>query len=63
MLLFGIERHKAWRLLQRKAGLGNKDYPAQKALLEKVEKGELTRDELINRGWKLINEEVEAAEA
>ena len=43
--------------------MGNKDYPVQNALLEKVEKGELTRDELINRGWKLINEEVEAAEA
>lgn len=32
-----------------KHGLGNKDYPVQNALLEKVEKGELTRDELINR--------------
>ena len=41
----------------------NKDYPVQNALLEKVKKGELTRDELINRGWKPINKEVEAAEA
>ena len=56
MVLLGMERRKAWRLLQRKAGVGNKDYPAQNAMLEKVEKGELTRDEL-------INEEVEATKA
>ena len=50
-------------MLQSKAGVENKDYPAQKALLKKVEKGELTRDELINRGWELLNEELEAVTA
>ncbi|MBL59740.1 MAG: oxidoreductase, partial [Verrucomicrobiales bacterium] len=63
MVLFAIERRKAWRMLQSKAGVENKDYPAQKALLKKVEKGELTRDELINRGWELLNEELEAVTA
>jgi hypothetical protein len=47
-------------VLQSKAGVENKDYPAQKELLARVEKGELTRDELINRGWALINEEAVA---
>tara|TARA_Y100000758_G_scaffold275592_1_gene220019 strand:- start:17 stop:616 length:600 start_codon:yes stop_codon:yes gene_type:complete len=57
MVLFAVERRKAWRMLQSKAGVENKDYTAQKELLTRVEKGELTRDDLINRGWALLNEE------
>ena len=57
MVLFAVERRKAWRMLQSKAGVENKDYTAQKALLAKVEKGELTRDDLLNRGSELLNEE------
>jgi len=60
MILFAVERRKAWRMLQSKAGVENKDYTAQKALLAKVEKGELTRDDLLNRGSELLNEEVAA---
>ena len=60
MVLFAVERRKAWRMLQSKAGVENKDYTAQKALLAKVEKGELTRDDLLNRGSELLNEEVAA---
>jgi len=41
MVLFAVERRKAWRMLQGKAGLVNKDYLAQKALLAKVDKGEI----------------------
>jgi pyruvate-ferredoxin/flavodoxin oxidoreductase len=58
MILFAVERRKAWRMLQSKAGVENKDYLAQRALLAKVEKGELTRDDLLNRGNKLLNKEV-----
>ena len=60
MVLFAVERRKAWRMLQSKAGVENKDYTAQKELLTNVEKGELTRDDLINRGWVLLNEEATA---
>ena len=35
MVLFAVERRKAWRMLQSKAGVVNKDYLAQKALLKK----------------------------
>ena len=35
MALFAEERRKAWRMLQSKAGVVNKDYQAQKALLSK----------------------------
>lgn len=35
-VLFCVERRKAWRLLQSKAGIVNKDYLAQKALLARA---------------------------
>ncbi len=41
MVLFAVERRKAWRMLQSKAGVVNKDYLAQKAFLAKVDKGEI----------------------
>ena len=40
MVLFGVERRKGWRMLQSKAGIVNKEYAAQKALLAKADKGE-----------------------
>ncbi|HWA85622.1 MAG TPA: 2-oxoacid:acceptor oxidoreductase family protein [Opitutus sp.] len=41
MVLFAVERRKAWRMLQSKAGVANKDYAAQKSFLAKIDKGEL----------------------
>jgi pyruvate-ferredoxin/flavodoxin oxidoreductase len=41
MVLFGVERRKAWRMLQGKAGVRNRDYLAQKAVLARLDKGEL----------------------
>ncbi len=41
MVLFAVERRKAWRMLQSKAGVVNKDYLAQKALLKKLDSGEV----------------------
>jgi pyruvate-ferredoxin/flavodoxin oxidoreductase len=41
MVLFAVERRKSWRMLQSKAGVVNKDYLAQKALLARIDKGEL----------------------
>ena len=46
MVLFAVERRKAWRMLQSKAGVVNKDYLAQKALLKKLDAGELPLSEL-----------------
>ena len=42
MVLFAVERRKAWRMLQSKAGVANKDYVAQKSFLAKIDKGELS---------------------
>ena len=61
MVLFAIERRKSWRMLQSRAGLVNEDYLAQKKLVEKVDNGDLSRDDLLERGWELLNEEIAAA--
>ena len=39
MVLFAVERRKAWRMLQSKAGIVNKDYLAQKEMLAAFDKG------------------------
>ncbi|MGA9461698.1 MAG: 2-oxoacid:acceptor oxidoreductase family protein, partial [Terracidiphilus sp.] len=41
LVLFCVERRKAWRMLQSKAGIVNKEYAAQKAILAEVEAGKL----------------------
>jgi pyruvate-ferredoxin/flavodoxin oxidoreductase len=45
LVLFCVERRKAWRLLQSKAGIDNKEYRAQRALLADVDAGKLSREE------------------
>ncbi len=50
MVLFCVERRKSWRMLQSRAGIVNADYHAQKDLLARLEKGEITRQEFLNKG-------------
>ena len=54
MVIFHVERRKSWRMLQSRAGITNEDYSAQKILLEKLNKGDLTRKDLIRNGVELI---------
>ncbi len=56
LVLFCVERRKAWRMLQSKAGIVNKEYAAQKAILAEVEAGKLPLDELFARGHELLKE-------
>ena len=53
---FSVERRKAWRMLQSKAGVINKDYLAQKALLQKADSGQLSQEDLQNRTRQLLEE-------
>jgi pyruvate-ferredoxin/flavodoxin oxidoreductase len=46
MVLFAVERRKAWRMLQSRAGIVNKDYVAQKALLKRADAGEISVPDL-----------------
>jgi pyruvate-ferredoxin/flavodoxin oxidoreductase len=60
MVLFAVERRKAWRMLQSKAGVVNKDYAAQKAFLAKLDKGELPFADAKARVKELIAAELAA---
>jgi pyruvate-ferredoxin/flavodoxin oxidoreductase len=58
--LFAVERRKAWRMLQSKAGVVNKDYLAQKSLLAKLDKGELSLADVQSRPRELFEAELAA---
>jgi len=61
LVMFCVERRKAWRMLQSKAGIQNKEYAAQRDLLAEVDAGKLSLEELITRGHELIKERLAAA--
>jgi pyruvate-ferredoxin/flavodoxin oxidoreductase len=54
LVLFCVERRKAWRLLQSKAGIGNREYQAQRAILAEVDAGKIAKTELFARGEELL---------
>ncbi|MAW64054.1 MAG: oxidoreductase [Acidobacteria bacterium] len=56
LVLFCVERRKAWRLLQSKAGIVNKEYVAQRTLLADVDAGKVTTEELFARGPEMAEE-------
>src|SRR5262249_6348090 len=58
MVLFAVERRKAWRMLQSKAGVVNKDYLAQKALLKKLDGGEVALAEVQSKNRELFDDEL-----
>lgn len=60
LVLFAVERRKAWRMLQSKAGVENKDYLAQKALLAKADKGEIAPEDLRTKTRELYEAELAA---
>ena len=59
-VLFCVERRKAWRMLQSKAGQVNKDYQAQKSLLKKLDDGDLTLEDYRAEAGELYATELEA---
>ena len=63
MVLFAVERRKAWRMLQSKAGVPNQDYTAQRALLKKVDAGEIPLDDFRARTRELFEAELVPASA
>ena len=61
LVLFCVERRKAWRLLQSKAGIINKDYVAQRALLAEVDAGKISKAELFARGEQSLCDRLQPA--
>jgi pyruvate-ferredoxin/flavodoxin oxidoreductase len=56
LVLFCVERRKAWRLLQSKAGIENREYKAQRALLGDVDAGKVSKEDLFARAEALMRE-------
>lgn len=56
LVLFCVERRKAWRMLQSKAGIRNKEYLAQRSILADFDAGKLLQEELFGRGDQLLKE-------
>jgi pyruvate-ferredoxin/flavodoxin oxidoreductase len=54
LVLFCVERRKAWRMLQSKAGIENREYAAQRALLADVDTGKTSKEELFANAEALL---------
>jgi pyruvate-ferredoxin/flavodoxin oxidoreductase len=63
LVLFCVERRKAWRMLQSKAGIENRDYKAQRALLADVDANKISKADLFAHGELMIKERIQAASA
>src|SRR5262249_42204335 len=61
LVLFCVERRKAWRMLQSKAGVENKEYKAQRSILADVDAGKIATDELFARGEAMVRERIKGA--
>ena len=58
LVMFCVERRKAWRMLQSKAGIVNKEYAAQRTLLADVDSGKISRDEFLASAREMLNEKL-----
>jgi pyruvate-ferredoxin/flavodoxin oxidoreductase len=56
LVMFCVERRKAWRMLQSKAGVENREYKAQRSLLADVEAGKIPMQEFLERADELLRE-------
>ena len=61
LVLFCVERRKAWRMLQSKAGIENKEYKAQRSILAEVDAGKISKEELFMRGEELMKARMPSA--
>jgi pyruvate-ferredoxin/flavodoxin oxidoreductase len=59
LVLFCVERRKAWRMLQSKAGIENKEYKAQRSILADVDASKISKVELFARGEQLLKERLQ----
>ncbi len=58
LVMFCVERRKAWRMLQSKAGIVNREYIAQKALLADVDAGKIAREDFFANATDMIAEKL-----
>jgi pyruvate-ferredoxin/flavodoxin oxidoreductase len=58
LVMFCVERRKAWRMLQSKAGIVNREYQAQKAILADLQAGKISKDEFFAHGHEMVAEKL-----
>ena len=63
LVLFCVERRKAWRMLQSKAGIENREYKAQRSLLNDVDAGTIAREDFFAHADRLLKERLPATAA
>jgi hypothetical protein len=63
LVLFCVERRKAWRMMQSKAGIENREYKAQRSILADVDAGKLSKEEFFARADQLLKERMPGAPA
>jgi pyruvate-ferredoxin/flavodoxin oxidoreductase len=56
LVMFCVERRKSWRMLQSKAGIVNKEYAAQRAILADVDAGKIPLDEFLAHAHEILKE-------
>ena len=61
LVMFCVERRKAWRMLQSKAGIENKEYKAQRSILADVDAGKISREDFFARAEELMKERLPSA--
>jgi pyruvate-ferredoxin/flavodoxin oxidoreductase len=60
LVLFCVERRKAWRLLQSKAGIENREYQAQRSLLADVDAGKVSKEDFFAHAELMLKERMPA---
>ena len=63
LVLFCVERRKAWRMLQSKAGVENREYKAQRTLLADVDAGRVSREEFFKHAEQLLRARIDGPAA
>ena len=58
LVMFCTERRKAWRMLQSKAGIVNREYAAQKAILADLAKGTITKEDFFAHAHEMVAEKL-----
>jgi pyruvate-ferredoxin/flavodoxin oxidoreductase len=58
LVMFCVERRKAWHMLQSKAGIVNKEYLAHKAILADVDAGKIPTEEFFAHAHELLAEKL-----
>jgi len=60
LVMFCVERRKSWRMLQSKAGIKNREYEAQRALLAEVDAGKVPLADFLAKANEMLVEKLGA---